>query len=327
MQKIVKNSIVFGMDHSWGLAQEIQEILKMEIIKPNKTVFKNGEVMLSSPVTVRNLDTYLICNTGNAVHDQLMEILIFIDSLKRAGAKSINLVMTCYGYARQDRKAGPRQPITAKLVADLLETAGISKIFTMDLHNTSIQGFFNVPVDDLNGNLIFAHELRKRGEFFSVVSPDHGGTVRARGLAELISQDIQIAVIDKRRTAPNVSEVMGILGDVKNKNIIIIDDIIDTGGTIIKAAHTLKEHGAKKIIVAASHGLFSNGFEMFENDDVISEVMILNTIESNKFKGWKKLNIVSLGFFLAHVIKSNIESESITGIYNAYKDEDFTDFE
>ncbi|MBN0919532.1 ribose-phosphate pyrophosphokinase [[Mycoplasma] gypis] len=326
MEKIYRDSIIFGMDNSWELAEEIGQILEIEVQKPKKLVFSDGERMLSSEITVRNLNTYIVCNTGSPVNDNLMDLLIFIDSLKRASAKTINVVMTYYGYARQDRKADGRQPVTAKLIADLLQTAGITKLITIDLHNSSIQGFFDVPVDDLRGQLIFAEEFRKRHDTFTVTSPDHGGAVRARQLSELISNDVQIAIVDKRRTAPNVSEVMGVLGDVKDKNVVIIDDIIDTGGTIIKAAHVLKECGAKEIIVAASHGIFSRGFEMFENDDVISEVIITNSMNLDHLKGFKKIKILSLGFLLAHVIKSNIERKSITGIYNAFKTGNFDDF-
>ncbi|WP_438341444.1 ribose-phosphate pyrophosphokinase [Mycoplasma sp. 3341] len=326
MEKIYKDSIIFGMDNSWELAQEIGQILNIEVQKPKKTVFSDGERMISSEITVRNLNTYVICNTGSPVNDNYMDILIFIDSLKRASAKTINVVMTYYGYARQDRKVDGRQPISAKLMADLLQTAGVTKLITVDLHNSSIQGFFDIALDDLKGQLIFAEELRKREHKFTVTSPDHGGAVRARQLSEIISHDVQIAIVDKRRTAPNVSEVMGVLGDVNNKNVVIIDDIIDTGGTIIKAAHVLRENGAKQVIVAATHGIFSKGFEMFENDDVISEVIITNSLATEHLKKFKKIKILSLGFLLAHVIKSNIERKSITGIYNAFKTENFEDF-
>ncbi|MBU4691142.1 ribose-phosphate pyrophosphokinase [Mycoplasma zalophi] len=326
MEKIYKNSIIFGMDNSWDLAEEIGQILELEVHKPNKITFSDGETLLSSDITVRNLDTYIICNTGRNVHDNLMELLIFIDSLKRASAKTINVVMTYYGYARQDRKADGRQPITAKLVADLLEVAGITKLTTVDLHNSSIQGFFNVSVDDLRAQLIFSEELRKRNAEFTVVSPDHGGAVRARTLSELISNDVKIAIIDKRRTAPNVSEVMGVLGDVQDKNVVIIDDIIDTGGTIIKAAKTLKENGAKDILVAATHGIFSKGFEMFENEESIKEVIITNSMDIDHLRKFKKIKILSLGFLLAHVIKQNINRKSLTEIYNAYKDGNWENF-
>ncbi|AZZ65640.1 ribose-phosphate pyrophosphokinase [Metamycoplasma phocicerebrale] len=313
-----KDFVIFGMDNSLELAKQIGKFIKQEIQPVDKTVFADGERILSTNITVRNRDVYIICNTGKPVNDNLMDLMIFVDALKRANAKSIVCVLTYYGYARQDRKAKGRQPITAKLVADLLETAGITKLITIDLHNASIQGFFNIPVDDLRGQFIFSSELRKRKEKFVIVSPDHGGAVRARQLSELLNDDEQIAIIDKRRTGPNVSEIMGVLGNVKDKNVIIYDDIIDTGGTIIHAAKTLKEQGAKKIIIAATHGLFSRGFEMFENNPIINEVIITNSIDHSHLSHFKKLKELSMAEFLGLVIQANMNNNSISDIYEDY---------
>ena len=247
-----------------------------------------------------------------------MELLIFIDSLKRASAKDINVVITYYGYARQDRKAAGRQPISARLVADLLQTAGASKIIAIDLHNPSIQGFFNIPVDDLRGQFIFGKELKNRKDKFVIVSPDHGGAVRARQLSELLQSDDEIAIIDKRRTGPNKSEIMGVLGNVADKNVVIYDDIIDTGGTILHAVQALKEQCAKKIIVAATHGLFSKGFDMFENDNNVTEVIVTDSTNLKNTQNYKKLRILSLDEFLGKVIEANINKTSITEVYNDY---------
>ncbi|BAP39510.1 ribose-phosphate pyrophosphokinase [Metamycoplasma canadense] len=310
--------IIFGMDNSKKLASEIGTYLQREIKPVNKIVFADGEQLLYSDETVRNKTVFIINNTGKPVNDNLMSLLIFIDSLKRASAKKIICVTTYYGYARQDRKASRRHPITAKLVADLLEKAGANKIITLDLHNASIQGFFDIPVDDLGGQFIFSKELRLRKDKFVIVSPDHGGAVRARQLSELLNSEEQIAIIDKRRTGPNKSEIMGVLGNVKDKNVIIFDDIIDTGGTIIHAAETLKKQGAKKIIIAATHGLFSRGFEMFENNPIIDEVMVTNSTDHSHLSQFKKLKELSMAEFLGLVIKANINNTSISEIYDDY---------
>ncbi|VEU81402.1 ribose-phosphate pyrophosphokinase [Mycoplasmopsis arginini] len=318
MNKAEDNVIIFGMDNSQKLANEIGKYLNKEIKSINKIVFADGEQLIYPEETVRNKTVFIINNTGKPVNDNLMSLLIFIDSLKRASAKRIICVTTYYGYARQDRKTSGRHPITAKLVADLLETAGADKLITLDLHNASIQGFFNIPVDDLRGQFIFSKELRGRKDKFVIVSPDHGGAVRARQLSELLDSDEQIAIIDKRRTGPNVSEIMGVLGNVKNKNVIIFDDIIDTGGTIIHAAETLKAQGAKKIIIAATHGLFSRGFEMFENNPIIDEVIITNSTDHSHLSHFKKLKELSMAEFLGLVIEANINNTSISEIYEDY---------
>ncbi|WP_373437622.1 ribose-phosphate pyrophosphokinase [Metamycoplasma equirhinis] len=318
MVKEQDNIVIFGMDNSEKLTAEIGKFLKRDVLPVQKIVFADGENLVYSDTTVRNKTVFVICNTSKPVNDNLMSLLIFIDSLKRASAKRIICVMTYYGYARQDRKASGRQPITAKLVADLLETAGVNKVITIDLHNPSIQGFFDIPVADLRGQFIFSNELRNRTDKFVIVSPDHGGAVRARQLSELLKSDEQIAIIDKRRTGPNVSEIMGVLGNVENKNVVIYDDIIDTGGTIIHAAETLKKQGAKKVIIAATHGLFSRGFEMFENNPIIDEVIITNSIDHSYLSKFSKIKELSMAKFLGLVIQANINNSSIAEIYDAY---------
>ncbi|WP_373437105.1 ribose-phosphate pyrophosphokinase [Metamycoplasma equirhinis] len=318
MAKEQDNIVIFGMDNSEKLTAEIGKFLKRDVLPVQKIVFADGENLVYSDTTVRNKTVFVICNTSKPVNDNLMSLLIFIDSLKRASAKRIICVMTYYGYARQDRKASGRQPITAKLVADLLETAGVNKVITIDLHNPSIQGFFDIPVADLRGQFIFSNELRNRTDKFVIVSPDHGGAVRARQLSELLKNDEQIAIIDKRRTGPNVSEIMGVLGNVENKNVVIYDDIIDTGGTIIHAAETLKKQGAKKVIIAATHGLFSRGFEMFENNPIIDEVIITNSIDHSYLSKFSKIKELSMAKFLGLVIQANINNSSIAEIYDAY---------
>lgn len=319
---INEKKILFGMENSQILAKKISKILNLPLTKTTKTTYADGELMLVSDETVRDKDTFIIASASRPVNENIMELLLFIDSLKRASAKSITVCLSYYGYARQDRKAKGRQPIGAKLVADLLQTAGATRIIGVDLHNPSIQGFFNIPVDDLKAQFVLAKVLKKSKEEFSVVSPDHGGTVRARTLAELISKTVKISIIDKRRTGINQTEVMGLIGDVKGLNTVIIDDIIDTGGTILKAVDTLKNHGAKKIIVAATHGIFTKGFEQFEENPNVHKVIITDSIDNYDLeKKFKKLQIVSLDEFLSKVLKVYFKGDSISELYQKTKEE------
>ncbi|QDF65126.1 ribose-phosphate pyrophosphokinase [Mycoplasma nasistruthionis] len=315
------NSVLFGMDNAKKLAQKVSDYIKIPLSEIEKTVYADGEVMIKASETVRDKDVFIVASTSRPVNDNLVELLLFIDSLKRASAKSITVCLSYYGYARQDRKVSGRQPIGAKLVADLLQQAGATKMICIDLHNPSIQGFFNIPVDDLRGQYPLALALKEIKEHFTVVSPDHGGAVRARKLAELISDSIQICIIDKRRTAANQTEVMGLIGDINQQNAVIVDDIIDTGGTIIKAAHKLKENGAEKVILVASHGIFTKGFEIFESDPIIEKVIITDSIDNYELASkFKKLQIVSLGDFLGKVILANLNKTSITEVYKQIKE-------
>lgn len=309
---------LFALPHLEKLGQKIATKLKHPLSKIKFTRFADGEVLLSADETVRNKDTFVIASHEKPVNDNIMQLLLFVDSLKRASARSITVALTYYGYSRQDRKAAGRQPIGAKLVADLLEKAGVTKVIAIDLHNPSIQGFFNIPLDDLKGQYILAPEIMNFGKY-TVVSPDHGGAVRARILAELISKSIHIAIVDKRRTGANESEVLNILGNVQNQNVVIIDDMIDTGGTIIKAAKALKENGANQIIVAATHGLFSKGFSAFEEAPFIDRVIITDSISSVYNIQSNKLTIVSLAEFIAKAIHATVSSESISEFYEEIK--------
>ncbi len=316
------NALLFGMPNCIKLAERISKMINIPLSTLTLTKFADGETMPVSDEAVRGKDVYIIASTSRPVNDNLMILYLFIDSLKRASAKSINIALAYYGYARQDRKASGRQPIGAKLVADFLETAGASKIITVDLHNSAIQGFFNIPIDDLKASFTLAKAIKRIHEKFTVVSPDHGGTVRARSLAELISNDIKISIIDKRRTGINQTEVMGLIGDVKDQNAVIIDDIIDTGGTIIKAAETLKQYGAKKIVIAATHGIFSKGFDIFENNPAVEKVIITDSIDNDELLDkYKKLEIVSLDRFLGSVIDCSINGKSISMLYDKFAKE------
>ena len=309
---------LFAMPNVTDLGTRISKELEVPLTKIKYIKYADGETMLSSERTVRNKDVFIIASTSMPVNDNYMQLLLFIDSLKRASAKTITVAMSYYGYARQDRKAEGRQPIGAKLVADLLEKAGATKIIAIDLHNPSIQGFFNVPLDDLKGQYILASEIKKAGKF-TIASPDHGGAVRARVLADLISNSVDIAIVDKRRTGPNESKVMGVLGNVKGNNVVILDDMIDTGGTIVKAAQALKAAGAKKIIVAATHGLFNNGFELFDNCEEIDSVLVTDTVPTIRELKGKKLKIVSVAGILSIAIRATAEGTSISEAYAKIK--------
>ncbi|VEU70095.1 ribose-phosphate pyrophosphokinase [Mycoplasmopsis glycophila] len=317
-----KNSVLFGMENSLKLAEQVSNLVGLPLSKVNKTVYADGEIMMVSEPTVRDKDVFIIASTSRPVNNNIMELLLFLDSLKRASAKSITVCLSYYGYARQDRKASGRQPIGAKLVADLLQVAGATKVVCVDLHNPSIQGFFNIPVDDLKGQYPLAKALKKMKEKFTVVSPDHGGTVRARKLAELIADTVKICIIDKRRIGVNQTEVMGLIGDIEGQNAVIVDDIIDTGGTILKAVDTLKNNGAKKVIVAATHGIFTKGFEIFENNPNVEKVIVTDSIDNYELsKQFTKLEIVSLGEFLGKVVNASLTRGSISNVYNELKEE------
>ena len=313
--KINDENIIFGLPNQLELAEVIAKKLNISLTKIEKTVFADGEILLRSSVTVRNKSIYIISSLNN--HDSLMELLLFVDSLKRASAYKIVVVTTYFCYSRQDRKASARESIGAKLIARLLETAGVTKVVTFDLHNPSIQGFFEIPVDDLRWVYPLTNALKSENQTnkFTIVSPDHGGAVRARKFAELITNEIKIAIIDKRRTAPNTAEVYGLLGDVKDQNCIIIDDIIDTGGTIIKAAEYLKHSGAKKIYLAATHGIFSKGFDAFESSNAIDKVLVSDSIPTVRNIKSKKLEIISFADLIARVIDADANSYSISELY------------
>ncbi len=313
------NIKLFGMPNSQILAEKISEISEIKLSKIQKTTFSDGEIIIHSTETVRNAHVFIICNTSSS--EAIMETLLFIDSIKRASAKEIIVVNSYFGYSRQDRKAKPREPIGARLIANIFETIGVNKLITVDLHNPSIQGFFNIPVDDLMWSISLASYLKSNDNMkFSIVSPDHGGAVRARVLAELISHTVRIAIVDKRRTGPNISEIMGILGNVKGKNIIIIDDIIDTGSTILKAAKALKLEGAKKIYIAATHGLFTKSFNLFDKSACIDKILISDSIENVHNIKSNKLVIISLAPLISDVIKAYINSKSISQIYQKIKE-------
>ncbi|WP_027339788.1 ribose-phosphate diphosphokinase [Halonatronum saccharophilum] len=284
------------------LAAKVCEVLGTSLIKVKASRFSDGEIGVQIQESVRGDHVFVIQPTCPPVNENLMELLVIIDALKRASAREITAVIPYYGYARQDRKAKPRDPITAKLVGNLLTEAGADRMLAIDLHATQIQGFFDIPVDNLFGAPRLADYFLNKGlEDLIVVAPDIGGVKRARDFADKL--DTSIAIIDKRRPKANVSEVMNIIGDVKGKNVILVDDMIDTAGTITNAARALKEQGAKDVFAACSHPLFSGpAIERLENSP-ISELVVTDTIPLDEAKMMDKLTVLSTAPLLAEGIE------------------------
>lgn len=299
------------------LAKSVCEILGVELSSTEVNHFQDGEINLNISETVRGADVFVIQPTSNPVNDNLMELLILIDALKRASAGRINAVIPYYGYARQDRKTKAREPITAKLVADLITVAGADRVVCMDLHAGQIQGYFNIPVDHLAAADklagYFKGKIGSNNNDFVAVSPDLGGVTRTRNFANHLN--LPIAIIEKRRPRANVSEVMNVIGEIEGKNVIIIDDIIDTGGTICKAASVLKEKGALKVYGAATHGVLSGkAIENITNSD-LEEFVITDTICQSESKKIDKIKIVPVGDLIAKAIERIHSNESISVIF------------
>lgn len=317
---------IFGLTASDKLANEISELLDVQRGEMETIRFTDGEILVRAGNSVRGKEVYIIQSTSTPVNENLMELLIAIDALKRGSAKRINVVIPYFGYARQDRKAKGRQPITCKLVANMLETAGADRIMTVDLHSPQSMGFFDVPVDDLRSTqdlvstIVDIIEEEKIKEQVVLVSPDHGGLIRTREAANALGKiSANLALIDKRRAQPNVSEVEFILGDVKDRVCFIIDDMIDTAGTICNAAIALKNEGARSVYLLACHGVFSNPakqrLQQLIADKTVSKIIVTNTIdidESLKFDG---LRIISIAKMLAKMIKSSFECKSLSDVY------------
>ena len=311
----MKNKItVFALSASQDLAKSIANKLGTELGKSRVHHFADGEILVEIEESVRGKDVFIVQSTSNPVTENLMEILVLTDALKRASAKEITAVIPYFGYARQDRKAKPRQPITSRLVADLLTTAGVDRVVTVDLHARQIQGFFDIPVDEMEAlPLIYRYFVDKGVEDLCVVSPDHGGATRARKLSERL--DCPIAIIDKRRPKPNVAEVMGIIGDVAGKNCILVDDMIDTAGTIQIAANALKERGALSVYAACTHPILSGpAVERIENS-AIKELVTTNTINLPEEKRSPKITQLSVGEVLAEGILHILNDEPVSDLF------------
>lgn len=306
---------IFTCNSNPDLAREIADHIGVPLGDAEVGRFSDGEIYVRLNQSVRGSDVYVIQSTCHPVNQHLMELLVMVDALKRASARTINVVIPYYGYARQDRKTRARDPITAKLVANLIETAGADRIITMDLHATQIQGFFDIPVDHLLGVPILSkYFIEKQLEDVVVVSPDHGGVIRARKMAERLGAPI--AIIDKRRPEPNVAEVMNIVGDVRGRTAIIIDDIIDTAGTITLAANALIENGAKKVYACCTHPVLSGpAIERIENSS-ISELVVTNTIPLPKEKRIDKIVQLSIAPLLAEAIIRIHEKLSVSKLFD-----------
>ena len=305
---------LFALNSNKGLAKEISDYLGVALSDCSVEKFADGEVAITINETVRGHSVFVIQSTSAPVNDNYMELLIMIDALKRASAKEINIIMPYYGYSRQDRKAAPRQPISAKLMADLLQAAGADRIMCLDLHAAQIQGFFNIPIDNFLAFPIFAeYFIGKNLEDIVVVSPDHGGTTRARKLAVVL--EAPIAIVDKRRPKPNSAEIMNIIGDIKGKNCIIIDDMIDTAGTISIVISALKEKGAKEVYACCSHAILSgNAIEKISNTP-IKELVITNSVELPESKKAPYIVPLSIAELFGRGILNIINDQPVSDLF------------
>lgn len=306
---------IFSCNSNLTLAKSICEHIGIPLGDAQVGNFSDGEIRVRLNESVRGSDVYVIQSTCHPVNQHLMELLVMVDALKRASAGTINVVIPYYGYARQDRKTAGRDPITAKLVANLIETAGAHRVITMDLHATQIQGFFNIPVDQLLAMpILIAYFQEKVLEDVVVVSPDHGGAIRARRLAEGLGAPI--AIIDKRRPEANVAEVMNIVGKVRDKTAIIVDDIIDTAGTIQLATNALFERGAKEVYACCTHPVFSGPAIQRIKDSNITEMVVTNTIPLSKEKKLDKMKVLSVAKLMGEAILCIHEEESVSKLFD-----------
>lgn len=312
-----KNIKIFSANSNPGLAAKIAEKLELPVGKSSVSKFSDGEISVNIYETVRGSDVFVIQSTSEPVNDYLMELLIMIDAFKRASAGRVTAVIPYMGYARQDRKAKARDPISAKLVADLIATAGADRVLTMDLHAPQIQGFFNIPVDHLLGAPILSHYYSKKfgrnRDDIVIVSPDLGSVTRARNFAQRLNAPI--AIIDKRRPKANVSEVMNIIGDIKDKSVILVDDMIDTAGTITNGAKALMDHGAKEIFACCTHGVLSGPAIDRIQESPIKELLVLDTIAIPQEKLIDKIVVKSVAPVFAEAIERIYEELSVSTLF------------
>jgi ribose-phosphate pyrophosphokinase len=306
--------IISGSSHT-TLPQEVVSTLGTSLCDTTITTFSDGEVMVQINENVRGTDAFVIQSTCPPVNDNIMKLLLIVDALKRASAGRITAVIPYYGYGRQDRKVQPRVPISSKLVADLITAAGANRVLAVDLHAGQIQGFFNIPVDHLYASPVLRDYIR-RGNFkdLVIVSPDAGGVERARAFARKLQ--CSLAIIDKRREMANVSQVMHVIGDVDGRDVIILDDMIDTAGTTTQAAAALKENGASRVFAASTHAVLSGPAIDRINGSLIEEVIVTNTIPlDSKREKCRKLTVLSIAPLLAEAIKRIHEESSISSLF------------
>lgn len=307
---------IFALNSNRPLAQKIADEVGVELGKLSVDRFSDGEIQINIEESVRGDNVYVIQSTSAPVNDNLMELMIMIDALRRASANTINVVLPYYGYARQDRKARSREPITAKLVANMLQNSGVTRIVALDLHAAQIQGFFDIPVDHLMGAPLLADYFINEGVAANavVVSPDHGGVTRARALAEFLKAPI--AIIDKRRPRPNVAKIMNIIGDVKGKKCIMIDDMIDTAGTISKGAQVLMDAGAEEVYASATHAVLSGpAIERLDNSP-LKQVVVTDSIQLPDEKQIDKIVQVSVAPLIGAAIKRINENRPVSPLFN-----------
>ena len=305
---------IFTGNSNIDLVEEIARDLGTAMGKSLVKNFSDGEINVEIDESVRGMDVFVVQSICHPVNNNLMELLILIDALKRASAERITAVLPYYGYARQDRKVSPRAPISAKLIADLITTAGASRILTVDLHAGQIQGFFNIPVDHLFAAPVLLEYLKKLKNDLVIVSPDAGGVERARAYAKRLNTSL--AIIDKRREGPNVSQVMNIIGDVEGMVAIIVDDLVDTGGTLARAAYALMEKGAKAVYACCTHPVLSGMAVEIISGSPIEEMIVTNTVPlQEEARACRKIKVLSVSSLLADAIRRIYEDESVSCLF------------
>ena len=299
------------------LSEKIAKYLKERLVNSSIRKFKDGEIYIEINENIRGNNIFIIQSISSPANDNLMEMLLCIDALKRSSAKNITAVIPYFGYARQDRKVVPRTSISAKLVSNLITKAGADRVVTIDLHAGQIQGFFDIPVDNLFATPIFARHIKKRIKSKNIicVSPDVGGVARTRGLSKFLNSGL--AIIDKRRPSPGKSEVMNIIGDVKDKTCIIVDDIIDSGGTIVNAVEALKKSGANEVYVFITHAVLSGEAVKKIKNSKIKKLIITDTIDNaQKIKNNNKIEVLSIASLMSEAIKRIANSNSVSDLFN-----------
>ena len=318
---MLKDTVIFALTASTDLAASIAQKLGLPIGEIKVEHFADGEILVEPQQSVRGRNVYIVQSTCNPVTEHLMEILVCIDACRRASAEKINVIMPYFGYARQDRKAKPRQPITSKLVANLLQVAGADRVIVFDLHATQIQGYFDIPIDDLTAVAMlgkYFEDMHLPNDDLVVVSPDHGGVTRARKLADILNAPI--AIIDKRRPKPNMVEAQNVIGDVKGKTCVVVDDICDTAGSLVAGCKILRDHGAKDIYTAITHGVFSRNAIQLIEESPIKEMVITDTIplREDQLAKTTKVKVLSVADMLAKTIDAIENHTPVSHVYDDY---------
>ena len=315
---IGNNALIFSLTANVQLAKDVANLLGVEVSPVSVSHFADGEIICEPLNSVREKNCYVIQSTCSPVTEHLFELLIFVDALKRSSAKSVTVVVPYFGYARQDRKSKPRQPITSRLVADLMKTAGVDRVVCVDLHASQIQGFFSCLVDEMTAiPLLASHFYDKVGPDWITVSPDHGGVNRARKVAERLNTPL--AIIDKRRTKPNEAEVMNIVGDIVGKHCLMVDDMIDTAGSCTEGAKALLAKGAKSVRIACSHGVFSGpAADRLLHSGIFEEVVTTDSIPLKDAMKSDKVTVLSLANMLAKIIEHVELGYPLTYVYDMF---------